>query len=204
MSRAREVLDEYRRVDAAAREEVGRLLAPAGLEVTEMVRDGEGWRLRLVDAVVAGHVSSSPVPSVVPVVRAAARSTGAAEALVREGGESLMSLVSRAGNRLRVSETEGPGGLRAAAAGAVERIAWLGGTLVGDTVLALRHLGRPEDGDDVVGELHRQLRLFRQESERLLGTDDPAPFLAAVDRWMPPAFPRGAVFLARAEEVAHA
>jgi hypothetical protein len=56
----------------------------------------------------------------------------------------------------------------------------------------------------VVAELHRQLRLFTQESTRLIGAGEPGPFLQAVDRWMPSGFPRDAAFLSRGEDVAHA
>lgn len=212
MNRAREMLESYQRADAAAREELGRLLAPAGLFVTELVRDGGGWRLRLADS--PSRVDAAPLPAgAVPaqldggvreepiVDTTSARS--AAAPLVRVAGESLMSLVGRRDERLRVTRTAG-GGLRAEPAGASERVVWLGGTLVGDTVLALRHLGQLEEGPHVEAELHRQLRLFTQESTRLAGSGDPAPFLAAVDRWMPAAFPRGADFLAGGEEVARA
>ena len=115
-----------------------------------------------------------------------------------------MALVSRAGDQLRVSRGEGPGGLRVAPATDAERVQWLGGTLVGDTLLALRHLGEAEDGDRAIQELVRQLELFRAESRRLVRTEEPAPFLEALDRWTPAAFPRGRAFLSRAAEVARA
>ena len=211
MSRASEVLEQLRRAEAAAREEVERLLAPAGLVVSEIRSDGEGWRLRVVprgaevrggagrdeDPARSVGTADSSAPAVAPLTRGV-------EPLVREPGETLMALVSRAGDRLRVSRGGGPGGLRVPPAAEAERVAWLAGTLVGDTVLALRHLGEPEDGERAVQELHRQLGLFLRESRRLVRSEDPAPFLAAVDRWTPAGFPRGRAFLARGEGVAHA
>jgi hypothetical protein len=203
MSRAREVLEEYRRVDAAARQEVDRLLAPAGLIVTDLARDGDGWRLHVAPRAAAA-VTAAPVPAAEQPVSAEERVTSGAEPLVRAPGESLLALAARGGDRLRITRAGGEGGLQVAPAAAQERIGWLAGTLVGDTVLALRHLGEPEEGEAVIVELHRQLRLFRQESTRLIGTGEPGPFLEAVDRWMPAGFPRGAAFLSRGEDVAHA
>ncbi|HEX6369837.1 MAG TPA: hypothetical protein VF006_13040 [Longimicrobium sp.] len=214
MSRASEVLEQLRRAEAAAREEVERLLAPAGLAVSEIRPDGDGWRLRVVPR--NDDVRSAPggagrdedparsVGTADSSARGAAPLTRGVEPLVREPGETLMSLVSRAGDRLRVSPGGGPGGLRVPAATDAERVAWLAGTLVGDTVLALRHLGEPEDGERAVQELHRQLGLFLRESRRLIRSEDPAPFLEVVDRWTPAGFPRGRAFLARREGVAHA
>lgn len=204
MSRAREVLEEYRRADAAARQEVDRLLAPAGLVVTELARDGDGWRLR-VAAGAGGAVPATPsVPAAEPQVQAGERVTSGAEPLVRAPGESLLALAARGGDRLRITRAGGEGGLQVPPAAAEDRVGWLAGTLVGDTVLARRHLGEPEEGEAVVAELHRQLRLFTQESTRLIGTGEPGPFLRAVDRWMPSGFPRGAAFLTGSEDVAHA
>lgn len=214
MSRASEVLGELRRAEAAAREEVERLLAPAGLAVSEIRPDGDGWRLRVVplDADVwtaprgagreedpATSVAAADASHRVPTPR-----TRGVEPLVRQSGETLMVLVSRAGDRLRVSRGEGPGGVCVAPATDAERVEWLAGTLVGDTVLALRHLGEPEDGERAMEELHRQLGLFLRESRRLVRSEDPGPFLDPVDRWMPAGFPRGRAFLARGEGVAHA
>lgn len=216
MSRASEVLEQLRQAEAAAREEVERLLAPAGLAVSEIRADGDGWRLRVVarDAEVRSATGGAgrdgdPAPSMGPAdasahARPAAPLTRGVEPLVRQSGETLMALVSRAGDRLGVSRGDGPGGLRVPPATDAERVAWLGGTLVGDTVLALRHLGEPEDGERAVQELLRQLGLFLRESRRLIRSEDPAPFLEAVDRWMPAGFPRGRAFLERGEGVAHA
>lgn len=214
MSRASEVLGELRRAEAAAREEVERLLAPAGLTVSEIRPDGDGWRLRVVpgDAGArsvpggAGREGAQPVAAVDDSVgaRVPAPHTRGVEPLVRQPGETLMALVSRAGDRVRVARGAGPGGLCVAPASDAERVEWLAGTLVGDTVLALRHLGEPEDGERALEELHRQLGLFLRESRRLIRSEDPGPFLDAVDRWMPAGFPRGRAFLARGEGVAHA
>jgi hypothetical protein len=115
-----------------------------------------------------------------------------------------MALVSRAGGRLPVARGQDAGGVCVAPATDAERVGWLAGTLVGDTILGLRHLGEPEDGERALQELHRQLGLFLRESRRLGRREDPAPFLEAVDRWTPPGFPRGQAFLARGEGVAHA
>ena len=115
-----------------------------------------------------------------------------------------MALVSRAGDRLPVARGQGAGGVCVAPATEAERVGWLAGTLVGDTILGLRHLGEPEDGERAIQELHRQLGLFLRESRRLVRREDPAPFLEAVDRWTPAGFPRGQAFLARGEGVAHA
>jgi len=203
MSRARELLEECRRAETAAREEIGRLLTPAGLLVTGLVAEPGGWTLRL-----APPAGGAAAGSAVAATRARPAGSGAASGeivpRVRAPGETLLGVAGRADDRLRVSGGVGKGGLRAPALSAQERIAALGGTLVGDTVLALRHLGDPEEGEAVVTELHRQLRRFREESTRLLGHGDPAPFLVAMDRWMPAAFPRGSDFLSRAEEVADA
>ena len=216
MSRASEVLEQLRRAEAAAREEVERLLAPAGLVVSEIRPDGDGWRLRVLPLDVGVRsawggdgLDGGPAPSVRPAdseahARAAAPLTRGVEPLIREPGETLMALVSRAGDRLRVSRGEGSGGVCVAPANDAERVEWLAGTLVGDTILALRHLGEPEDGEKAVQELLRQLGLFLRESRRLIRSEDPAPFLEAVDRWTPAGFPRGPAFLARGEGVAHA
>lgn len=216
MSRASEVLKQLRRAEAVAREEVEWLLAPAGLAVSEIRSEGEGWRLRVVPLDVdvrsapggAGRdgepAASARTADPSARVRPSVPLTRGVEPLVRQPGETLMALVSRAGDRLRVSRGGGPGGLRVPPAAEAERVAWLAGTLVGDTVLALRHLGEPEDGERAVQELHRQLGLFLRESRRLIGSEDPAPILEAVDRWTPEGFPRGRAFLARGEGVAHA
>lgn len=212
MSRASEVLEQLRRAEAAAREELERLLVPAGLAVSEIRPDGDGWRLRVVprdaDVRSAPGGAEDPARSVGAAAdsstRGAAPLTRGIEPPVREGSETLMALVSRVEDRLRVSPGDGPGGLRVPAATEAERVAWLAGTLVGDTVLALRHLGEPEDGERAVQELHRQFGLFLRESRRLIRSEDPVPFLEAVDRWTPPGFPRGRAFLARGEGVAHA
>ena len=205
MSRVRELLEDARRADAAAREEVGRLLAPAGLSVTELASDGDGWRRRIAVAG-GGVVGLAPRPPAAAGTQPTRQEplTQGVEPLVRGDGESLLALAARGGDRLRITRGDGEGGLRMPAAAPQERIAWLGGTLVGDTVLARRHLGQPEEGDAVVAELHRQLRLFGQESTRLIGAGEPGPFLEAVHRWMPPGFPRGGAFLALGEVVADA
>ena len=213
MNRASEVLEQLRRAEAAAREELERLLVPAGLAVTDMHADGDGWRLRVAprDSVVrsaAGRgegvgpeASLRDSPAMPSASRPLPRS---APPLVRQPGETLMALVSRAGDRLPVACGQGAGGVCVAPATDAERVGWLAGTLVGDTILGLRHLGEPEDGEQALQELHRQLGLFLRESRRLVRREDPAPFLEAVDRWMPAGFPRGQAFLARGEEVAHA
>lgn len=205
MSRIRELLDESRRADAAARAEVERLLAPADLVVTELARDGDGWRLR-ISVAEGGAVDVVPRPATAAVPRLARAEpvTRGVEPLVRVSGESLLALAARGGVRLRITRGGGEGGLRMPPAAPEERIAWLGATLVGDTVLARRHLGEAEEGDAVVAELHRQLRLFGQESRRLIESGDPGPFLQAVDRWMPSGFPRGDAFLALGEVIADA
>ena len=216
MSRASEVLQQLRRAEAAAREEVERLLAPAGLAVSEIRPDGDGWSLRVVsrDADVWSAPSGAgPDGTSAQSLAASDASAGSrvpaprprgVEPLVRQPGETLMALVTRAGDRLRVSRGEGPGGVCVAPTTDAERVEWLAGTLVGDTVLALRHLGEPEDGGRALEELHRQLGLFLRESRRLIRSEDPRPFLDAIDRWMPAGFPRGQAFLAHGEGVAHA
>lgn len=217
MNRASEVLEQLRRAEAAAREELERLLVPAGLAVSEIHPDGDGWRMRVSprDAAVrstaggadphgastrarASPVDSAPLPPTPPPL------ARGAPPLVRQAGETLMALVSRADGRLQVPGRPGPGGVCVAPATDAERVGWLAGTLVGDTVLGLRHLGEPEDGERAVEELHRQLGLFQRESLRLVRSEDPAPFLEAVDRWTPAGFPRGQAFLARGAGVAHA
>lgn len=209
MSRASEVLEQLRRAEAAAREEIGRLLAPAGLAVSEVRAEGDGWWLRIAPrspevpggpggaGLEAAPPASARPPAPVPLTRGV-------EPLVRQPGETLIALVSRAGDRLRVSRGEGRGGVCVSPATDAERVEWLAGTLVGDTILALRHLGEPEDGDRALHELHRQLGLFLHQSRRLVRSEDPAPFLAAVERWTPAGFPRGRAFLAAGEGVAHA
>ncbi len=204
MSRASEALEQFRRAEAAAREEIERLLAPAGLAVSEVRVEGDGWRLRVAPQgpEVPGGPADAERKAASP---ASTRPPAPAPApLVREPGETLMAAVSRAGDRLRVSRGEGPGGVRVAPAADAERVEWLAGTLVGDTILALRHLSEPEDGERALQELHRQLGLFLHESRRLVRREDSAPFLTAIDRWTPAGFPRGRAFLARGEEVAHA
>ncbi|HEX8243443.1 MAG TPA: hypothetical protein VF541_08110 [Longimicrobium sp.] len=203
MNRASEVLEKLRRAEAAACEELERLLAPAGLAVGEIRADGDGWRLRLLPRHAHAHAAPTAAAALAQPPDGESRSRGV-EPLARRPGETLMALVSRAGDRLRVSRGDGPGGLRVTPASDVERVRWLGGTLVGDTLLALRHLGEPEDGDRALQELVRQLDLFRAESRRLIRSEDAAPFLEALDRWTPAACPRGRAVLARAEEVARA
>lgn len=207
MNRTSEVLEQLRRAEAAAREEVERLLEPAGLAVIEIHSDGDGWRLRvarrdpMVRSAAGGSDAARPralrSPVALPTERRAA-------SLVRQPGETLMALVSRAGVRLPVLHAQGRGGVCVAPATDRERVVWLAGTLVGDTVLGLRHLGEPEDGERALQELHRQLGVFLRESRRLVRSDDPGPFLEAVDRWTPAGFPRGQAFLARGKGVAHA
>jgi hypothetical protein len=209
MSRASEVLEQLRRAEAAAREEIAHLLAPAGLAVSEVRPEADGWRLLVVPREPEvpggpgrGELGAAPPASACPP--APAPLTRGVEPLVRQPNETLMALVSRAGDRLRVSRADGPGGVCVAPAMDAERVEWLAGTLAGDTILALRHLGEPEDGDRALRELHRQLGLYLHESRRLVRSEDPAPFLAAVDRWTPSGFPRGRAFLAAGEGVAHA
>jgi hypothetical protein len=209
MSRASEALEKLRRAEAAAREEIGRLLAPAGLAVSEVRPEADGWRLLVAprDLAVPGGPGGEGLEAAPPAFTrppAPAPLTRGVEPLVREPGETQMALVSRAGDRLRVSRADGQGGVCVAPATDAERVEWLAGTLVGDTVLALRHLGEPEDGERALQELHRQLGLFLHESRRLVRSEDPDPFLAAVDRWTPAGFPRGRAFLAAGEGVAHA
>jgi hypothetical protein len=202
MNQVSEVLVALRRAEAAARDELERLLAPAGLGVAEIRADGEGWRLQVVPRNAAREVVP-PAPAA-PATHAGARARRTADPLVRQPGETLIALVSRAGDGLRAGRGDGPGGVRAPAATDAQRVQWLGGTLVGDTLLALRHLGEPEEGERALQELVRQLDLFRRESRRLVRGEDPAPFLEALERWTPPGFPRGRAFLARSEEVARA
>ena len=209
MSRASEVLEQLRRAEAAARDEIERLLAPAGLAVREVRAEGDGWQLRIApsDPGVPGRPGSvglDAAPAETARPSAPAPLTRGVEPLVRQPGETLIALVSRAGDRLRVSRGEGKGGVCVAPATDDERVEWLAGTLVGDTILALRHLGEPEDGERALQELHRQLGLFLHESRRLVRSEDPGPFLAAVNRWTPAGFPRGRAFLAADAGVAHA
>lgn len=209
MSGASEALKRYRQAEAAVREEVGRLLAPAGLAVRGLRPEGGGgWRLWVIPAGApapragAGEGAVGMEP---PAEAGGAGSpTAGAAPLARRDGETLAELVSRADGRLRVGRGEGPGGIRAVPATAEARVEWLAGTLVGDTLLALRHAGEPEDAEAALRHLYRQLGRFRGESERLGGSGDPAPFLAALGRWAPAGFPGGAEFLDGAEAAAHA
>jgi hypothetical protein len=207
MSRASEVLEQLRHAEAAAREEIGRLLAPAGLVVGEARVEGDGWRL-LVVPLRSELRDGQGSAAVEPLARAAAPGPAplarGAEPLVRRPGETLIGLVSRAGDQLRVSRGEGQGGIRVAAATNAERVEWLAGTLVGDTILALRHLGEAEDGERAFPELQRQVGLFQDESRRLGQSDDPAPFMAAVARWTPAGLPRGGALVAPRKEVGDA
>jgi hypothetical protein len=136
-----------------------------------------------------------------PAPAARANRTVGAAALQRAPGETLMALVARASTALRVRGAGAAGGIRIAAPNPAVQVEWLAGTLVGDAILALRHVGAPEDGDEAVADLHRQLRVFRGECRRLLGHDDDAPFLVALASWTPAGFPRGPAFLARGGEV---
>lgn len=217
MSRADEVMAAYARAEGAAREALERLLAPAGLRVSRIRSDGAGWRLRVVPVVEADHGArvdggqsgshGGPADATARVEGGAGEFVGSGlaerEPAVRREGETLMALTARARGGMRVS-TGGPGGLRPPTATDADRVRWLGVTLVGDTLLALRHLGRPEDGPEALVALHEQLELFRRESAgggRKGGTE---VFLDALDRWTAPGFPRGAAFLAARVEGAHA
>jgi hypothetical protein len=197
-------LIEYRRALAALHGEMDLLLAPAGLRVDAVQPEGAGWVLRVsgndaeAPAGGAGAGSASGVTGAVDRTVGIARAVRAAGALSRAGDETLMEMLGRAGAHLTLGRLRGEGGLRAAAPDGSERLAWLAATLVGDTVLAVRHGGGAEDGDGVMEELQRQLAVFRRESRRVSGAEDSAPFLAAVDAWMPAGFPRGTAFLAHA------
>jgi hypothetical protein len=197
-------LIEYRRALSALHGELDLLLAPAGLRVDAVQPEGAGWVLRVsgteTGAAVsgAGAGSATRVSSVADAASGIARAAREAVALTRAGNETLMEMLGRAGAHLAVGRLRGEGGLRATAPEGDERLAWLAATLVGDTVLAVRHVGGPEDGAEVMEELQRQLAVFGRESRRVSGAEDPAPFLAAVDSWMPAGFPRGAAFLAHA------
>ncbi|MBB4635994.1 hypothetical protein [Longimicrobium terrae] len=217
MSQVNEALAAYARAEGAAREALERLLAPAGLRVSRIRRDGAGWRLRVVPAVDADHgarvdgrQSSSHGGPVHPDPRAeggsgerVGRGMAEREPVVRREGETLMALTARAGEGMRVA-AGGAGGLSVPAATDAERVRWLGATLVGDTLLALRHLGRPESGPEALVALNGQLELFRRESARGGHAFEPSPFLEALDRWAGPEFKRGVEFLTLSAEDAHA
>lgn len=192
-----DALETYRRAEAGVRTALDRILSVEGLHVTAISPEGEGWRLHVTRWVAA------PVP-----VRAEP-STGRAEAkapyrdhpvrsaaaLRRAPGETLTALTGRAGDGLRIATSSArPGGIPSEPLSDEQRIRWLGATLVGDTILGLRHLGEPEDGPGARQELGRQYRVFLAESRRL-GNEDPAPFLDAIDKWTPVGFPRGGAFL---------
>jgi len=199
-----QALDDLARAQAEVARELSRLLAPAGLVVRDAAAAGSGWRL-YVEAADAppetGRVRPETSSGAAP--RPRANRTAGVAALQRAPGETLMALVARAGEELRVGGASAGGGIRIAAPEPEVHAQWLAGTLVGDVILALRYLGEPEDGDRAVVELHRQLRVFRQESRRLLGRDDDAPFLVALESWTPAGFPRGPAFLARGGEVVY-
>lgn len=217
MSQVNEAMAAYARAEGAAREALERLLAPAGLRVSRIRRDGAGWRLRVVPAVDADHgarVDGRQSSSHGGPAHADSRAEGGSgesggrglaeqEPVVRREGETLMALTARAGGGMRVA-AGGPGGLRPPTVADAERVRWLGATLVGDTLLAFRHLGRPEDGPEALAALHAQLELFRRESARGGHAWEPSPFLEALDRWTVPGFPRGAAFLSARVEGAHA
>jgi hypothetical protein len=203
MSRAMELLEECRRVEAEARAEIGRLLAPASLVVTALAPEPGGWTLRLAPLAEDGAAGRAAAPVTRPLAGQGAAVSEIAPR-VRAPGETLVDVVGGVVNRLHVNDGVGRGGLRTPVLPTERRIAALAGTLVGDTVLALRHLGDPEEGEAVVVELHRQLRRFEAESTRLQGHGDPEPFLSAVDRWMPAGFPRGSDFLSFGAEVGDA
>lgn len=201
--------DALRRATERVRGELDRLIAPAGLRVETVHTDGSGWMVRLLD--VSGHSRGEPVPVAdhvdvgpprerAPAPRRTPWNGGAA--LMRSGSESLTKMLARAGSELRLRRMSGEGGLRASAPTEAERLTWLAWTLVGDTVLALRHLGHPEDGPRAEAELCQQFEVFLRESDRA-GAGDTRPFLDALDAWTPPPFPRGPAFL-RLVEAAHA
>lgn len=217
MSQVNEAMAAYARAEGAAREALERLLAPAGLRIARIRSDGAGWRLRVVPVAEADHgarVDGRESRSHGGPVHADPRAEGGSgervgrgvaerEPVVRREGETLMALTARAGEGLRVAGG-GAGGLRVPAATDAERVRWLAATLVGDTLLALRHLGRPEDGPEVLVALHAQLELFRRESARVGHALEPSPFHEALDRWLGPEFKRGVEFLTLSAEDAHA
>jgi hypothetical protein len=183
MSRERNALDAYRSAGLTAREQLDRLLAPAGVSVAELFPDGDGWRLRLVPQ----SVSMEPPDSVVGMPGHTGRRsiTAGVAPLLRNPGESLFAMAQRGAGTLRVSRDDGPGGLCVAVLDQAERIRLLAGTLVGDTVLALRHLGEDAEGPGAAVELEHQYRLFVAESRRLGPPEDPALFASALERWVP-------------------
>lgn len=210
MSRATEVLEALVRAEAAAREELERLLAPAGLRVGEVLREGDGWRVLLRNGARSrgreGDAAPTPgrAEGVLGLSAAETRPpppTHDARALVRREGETLAALVDRAGERLRVCPGDGPGGIALPAPAPGERLAWLAGTLVGDTVLALRERGEPEDGESAHAQLPRQLALFREESVRVSGSADTGPFREALSRWSAAGFLLGEGVMDPEEEV---
>lgn len=209
MSLERDVLDAYRNAEVVAREQLDRLLAPAGVSVVEVLPDGDGWRLRLVPVAAA---STQQIPGSAAATRSGGMAvhsrspslTAGVAPLVRGAGESLFALAQRGAGRLRVDRDDGPGGVCAAALDDVERVRLLAGTLVGDTVLALRHLGEEEEAPGAAVELERQFHLLIAESRRLGLTEDPAPFAAALDRWTPGLSPGDLPWLRVAMEATHA
>lgn len=179
-----EVLQTYRRAGSEARALLDRLLAPAGVAVTRVVPEGDGWTVHVVPrAPVTDVVQSSPGDR--PRSAPGRPSTHGVEPLVRREGESLFALASRGGGELRVREDRGPGGICVPPLDAAERIRLLAGTLVGDTILALRHLGDAEDGPAAREEMDRQFTLFVEESARLGVVVDPVVFASAVEQWAP-------------------
>lgn len=197
MSSMTDALETYRRAEAGVRAALDRILSAEGLHVTAISAEGEGWRLH-VTGWVAAPVSVRAEPSTGPAEPKApnrdhpARS---ATALRRAPGETLMALTGRASDGLRIATSSAsPGSMRSGPVSDEQRIRWLGATLVGDTILGLRHLGEPEDGPGARQELGRQYRVFLAEGRRL-GNADPAPFLDAIDQWTPAGFPRGVAFL---------
>lgn len=198
MSRVRELLRQRDDLDVTLCAELDTLLAPAGLRVRLVESDGIGYTIKADPVnqngagVHAGPTSSGEM--VAPEGRprnTLGTPSPLPQALERAGDETLASLLQR----VRPGPAEGPGGIRTSAVASAVALNLLAGTLVGDTMLALTHLGQQADAAVAMEALGRQLEVFRAESGRLGAGDDLAPFLRALELWAPARVPRGEAFL---------
>lgn len=200
MSRVTELLQDLERIEAEIRSELSAALAPLGLRVRGIQSDGVGYLLQVdpLEVQPPGARERDRVSALAAPVSEAARGERAATAstkaeprtfpprMERIGDETLAALVARAP---RNPAAEGPPGIRTPPVNPERSVELLAGTLVGDTVLALTHLGEQNDAGRSASELGQQLVLFRSESKRLVGHADDTLFARAVERWAPAGFP---------------
>lgn len=217
MNALEQALEELRRAEGSARRALDAALTPLGLGVSSVSVDGDEWVIRARKTAVGNAPVRAEVPAMVSAPSAAAETpapaprrklTDGVRPVERHEGETLMQLLARTESKVTLRSANGHvAGLSVNALDASESVRLLASTLVGDTFLAFEHLKVDPKSDQVVRELGKQLKLFRDEAARTLGGSasvDLQPFLEAVERWVPGQFPAGVALVTRLEEAARA